>query len=53
MTWKGKPFGWGLPKPYLGFLPEPGDASINLLRDLTVKLAARDVRRGRLAEDHA
>lgn len=38
MPWKGKPFGWRLPKPYLDFLPEPKDASVNVLRQLTEHL---------------
>ena len=35
MPWKGKPFGWGQPEPYIHFLPEPTDATANVLRQLT------------------
>ncbi|MFO0940001.1 MAG: hypothetical protein U0930_04475 [Pirellulales bacterium] len=39
MPWKGKPFGWGQPVPYLSFLPEAEEASINILRQLAENLA--------------
>lgn len=39
MPWKGKPFGWGRPEPYLSYLPEPEDASANLIRQLSEHLS--------------
>jgi hypothetical protein len=34
MPWKGKLFGWGKPKPFLGFLPLAGDATAVALSQL-------------------
>lgn len=34
MPWQGKPFGWGQPVPYLSFLPESSEATVNVLRYL-------------------
>lgn len=34
MPWNGKPFGWGAPVAYLGYLPEPEEAGINILRQM-------------------
>ena len=39
MPWRGKPFGWKRPRPLLDFLPEPVDATTNLLRQITEPLA--------------
>ena len=34
MVWKGKQFGWGVATPYLTYLPDAVDASINVLREI-------------------
>jgi hypothetical protein len=42
MPWKGKPFGWGVPQPYIGYLPEPTDATVNMLRQVSANVAQND-----------
>lgn len=34
MPWNGKPFGWGVPVPFMDYLPEPQEAGINMLRQM-------------------
>lgn len=38
MPWKGQPFGWNVPRPYLDYLPSPQDASMNLLHQISEQL---------------
>ena len=48
MLWIRKLFGWGSPKPYLEFLPEPNDASVNALRDLIGHLESGELNGGEI-----
>lgn len=34
MPWNGKAFGWAVPVPFIGYLPEPEEAGVNMLRQM-------------------
>lgn len=48
MPWKGQPFGWGAAKPYLDFLPEAQDASINAMRKIAEHLREDEIDDGKI-----
>lgn len=39
MPWKGKPFGWGVPTPFVNYLPETHEASVNVAHQIAEHLS--------------